>query len=262
MNALYLVDAENAALLRFIRNAPDVRTEEDFRGWCRDDLKKLIPFQMMLCAVGRLFGDLIVVDTIQGIDYPPGFIEQLARRINLADRFVIQRWLKTRDPQLIDPNNYREHLSQVELEEYEHNKLRNIAAHGVIDPDGQRASYFSFSRLDEPLSERMEMKLRMVVPHLHHARCEIAWKALRETAGVHQPSQLSPRELEVLRWVLRGKTNVQIASVLERSPETIKNQVRSILTKLNADNRAQAVTRAMELGIVERAAPASIPVPI
>jgi DNA-binding NarL/FixJ family response regulator len=61
---------------------------------------------------------------------------------------------------------------------------------------------------------------------------------------------LSPRELEVLRLVAQGHSNKQAAHQLSISEATIKFHVTSILTKLGADNRAQAVRIASQQGLI------------
>ena len=59
----------------------------------------------------------------------------------------------------------------------------------------------------------------------------------------------TPREVEVLGLVLRGKTNQEIASSLSISRATAKVHVRHIIAKLGVSDRTQAVVRAMELGL-------------
>ncbi|GIK62920.1 MAG: DNA-binding response regulator [Chloroflexota bacterium] len=61
---------------------------------------------------------------------------------------------------------------------------------------------------------------------------------------------LSPREMEILRYVTQGKTNKQIAEVLKISQQTVKNHVSSILTKLYVEDRTQAAIYAMRRGWV------------
>ena len=68
--------------------------------------------------------------------------------------------------------------------------------------------------------------------------------------------RLSPRQLEVLSYMLTGKTNIEIAACLGNAPLTIKNQVQRICTKLSANNRQHAVYRAMCLGIIQPPTPA------
>jgi DNA-binding NarL/FixJ family response regulator len=61
---------------------------------------------------------------------------------------------------------------------------------------------------------------------------------------------LSSREMEVLGCLASGKTTAQIAGQLYISDNTVKTHVRHILEKLEASNRAEAVSKAMQLGLI------------
>lgn len=61
---------------------------------------------------------------------------------------------------------------------------------------------------------------------------------------------LSTRELEVLRLVAAGSSNKEIANTLVIAEGTVKNHLTSILSKLQARDRMQAVIRAKELRII------------
>ena len=58
--------------------------------------------------------------------------------------------------------------------------------------------------------------------------------------------QLSERKNEVLRWMVEGKRNAEIATILNLSPRTVENHVQEILKDLLVENRATAIVRAME----------------
>jgi DNA-binding NarL/FixJ family response regulator len=60
---------------------------------------------------------------------------------------------------------------------------------------------------------------------------------------------LTPREVEVLRLMARGRTNHEISRDLFVSVSTVKKHVRHILDKLEVSDRVQAVIRALELGV-------------
>ena len=64
------------------------------------------------------------------------------------------------------------------------------------------------------------------------------------------PDRLTDRELEVLRLVVQGMRNKEIAAELRISENTAKFHLRNILDKLHAQNRAEVVARAMREGLV------------
>ncbi len=63
-------------------------------------------------------------------------------------------------------------------------------------------------------------------------------------------TELSERELEVLRLIANGKDNAEIARDLFISPKTVKNHISNILMKLQIENRIQAAVYAVRSGIV------------
>ena len=63
-------------------------------------------------------------------------------------------------------------------------------------------------------------------------------------------SELSDRELDVLKLIANGKDNAQIAAELHISPKTVKNHISNILMKLQIENRIQAAVYAVRSGIV------------
>jgi LuxR family maltose regulon positive regulatory protein len=62
---------------------------------------------------------------------------------------------------------------------------------------------------------------------------------------------LSARELEVLRLIDRGLSNVEIAGRLTLAPSTVKTHINNLYGKLNVQTRVQALNRARELGLLE-----------
>ena len=64
-------------------------------------------------------------------------------------------------------------------------------------------------------------------------------------------SNLTARELEILKMVVKGLTNKQIARVLKISSHTVRNHVNSVIEKLEVSDRTEAATTAIQRGIIE-----------
>jgi DNA-binding NarL/FixJ family response regulator len=74
---------------------------------------------------------------------------------------------------------------------------------------------------------------------------------LRRRGEPHPDDSLTPREVEVLRLVVEGQTNQQIARNLLISVSTVKRHIRHISAKLGVCDRVQAAVRAIELGLLD-----------
>jgi DNA-binding NarL/FixJ family response regulator len=64
-------------------------------------------------------------------------------------------------------------------------------------------------------------------------------------------SPLSPREIEILGFVSQGLSNKEISSILCISDQTVKNNITSILRKLQVNDRTQAVIYALRHGWID-----------
>jgi two-component system, NarL family, response regulator len=63
-------------------------------------------------------------------------------------------------------------------------------------------------------------------------------------------SDLTARELEILKMVSKGLTNKQIGHALGISGNTVKNHVNSIIEKLEVSDRTEAATTAIQRGLI------------
>jgi DNA-binding NarL/FixJ family response regulator len=93
--------------------------------------------------------------------------------------------------------------------------------------------------------EEIDRAIRTVARGERHLDPRIA----QRVAALAGAPRLSPRERDVLRALVSGKSNKEIASTLGVTERTVKFHVTSIFNKLGAENRAQAVTIAHERGL-------------
>jgi DNA-binding CsgD family transcriptional regulator len=80
----------------------------------------------------------------------------------------------------------------------------------------------------------------------HGVEVRRPWRGGRRGYG----SQPSPRELEVVRLVLAGKTNREIADALCKSPRTVAGQLGSVMRKLGVSSRTELAVRVVEAGLL------------
>jgi DNA-binding CsgD family transcriptional regulator len=111
--------------------------------------------------------------------------------------------------------------------------------------DGPRDAVhvLGFARGKRDFSERDRAVTTLLRPHLNRLRANID---LRQRAVLDAPDglALTSRELEVMRWVARGKTNAEIAALLYISPGTVCRHIENTFAKLGVHTRTAAVAKA------------------
>ena len=111
--------------------------------------------------------------------------------------------------------------------------LKDASIHELLS--GIRAAAAGESLVSPAIATKVLRRLRATSPSQRDA------EAIR--------SELSDREIQVLKLIANGKDNAQIAADLHISPKTVKNHISNILMKLQIDNRIQAAVYAVRSGI-------------
>lgn len=94
--------------------------------------------------------------------------------------------------------------------------------------------------------EELVDTIRKVADGQRHVPADLAARLASRSPRSH----LSPRELEVLKLMIMGKRNKEIAAQLDITEGTVKIHVSNILVKLGVADRTEAVTQALQRGIV------------
>jgi DNA-binding NarL/FixJ family response regulator len=95
--------------------------------------------------------------------------------------------------------------------------------------------------------------LRHVAAGSSYVQAEVTGPLLDQVAGRAPPAAtptLTDRQVEVLLLVSAGKANKQVAAELGIAEDTVKTVLKDIFARLRACNRAQAVTKALQLGLI------------
>ncbi|MGC1783530.1 MAG: response regulator transcription factor [Acidobacteriaceae bacterium] len=101
------------------------------------------------------------------------------------------------------------------------------------------------------LKDTLRSELVNTIRLIHAGGRRIPEEIAQQMAEHAVDDVLSDREIEILRGVARGQPNKIIAAELAISENTVKNHIKSILSKLDADDRTHAVTIALKRGYIE-----------
>jgi DNA-binding NarL/FixJ family response regulator len=101
------------------------------------------------------------------------------------------------------------------------------------------------------LKDLLRKELPEAIRAVHAGRKRIPAEIAAQIAEHASDSVLTRREIEVLRLIASGNPNKLVADRLSVSEDTIKMHVKSILSKLGANDRTHAVTIALKRGIMD-----------
>jgi DNA-binding NarL/FixJ family response regulator len=113
---------------------------------------------------------------------------------------------------------------------------------------------------ESPLDEMVAMRLLMNLMNKatqdedrkgRSADSSTSERPIGDRGGSRPDNSLTPREVEILRQVVRGQTNQQIARALSISVNTVKRHLRHVSAKLEVRDRVQAAVRAVEMGVLD-----------
>ena len=101
------------------------------------------------------------------------------------------------------------------------------------------------------LKDTLHKELVDTIRAVHAGKKYISSEASFELAEHASDDVLTPAEVRVLRLIAEGNANKEIAAQLSVSEDTVKSQVRNILSKLGAKDRTHAAMIGLKRGIIE-----------
>ncbi len=117
--------------------------------------------------------------------------------------------------------------------------------------DAQVAKAFRAGAFGYLLKSMLRKELAETIRSVHAGGRRIPPEIAVGMAEHYEDDQLTPREIGILKQVAAGNANKMVADNLHISEETVKSHVRSILSKLGANDRTHAVTIALKRGIID-----------
>lgn len=208
---------------------------------------------MFQCAIARFGLDHFIITDIPGVDqrfeqavllrrWPPGWFEAYVSggfvRIDPVIRFcrsttTLFEWMEAS----YDPER-EPRAREVMRCATEFGLVRGLSLpiHGLNGLE----TCFSVSGQNPELTRRTRPALHLMMMYAFERLCQVA---THETTGVNP---LTPRERDVLCWAANGKSAGETAELLAITERTVNAHAGAAIAKLGANNRTQAIVRAMK----------------
>ncbi len=233
------------ALIEVIQRSYEIKKHVDLFRWQQDYLSKVFPHDVLIAVWGDFNRGILNYDVCSKI---PGIRTRSLRespgRINNLMIDLYQRWLFNNE-RWYRINNFAVDKDVDDLPTFLNNKqsvIKSLLVYGLRDIRGNNDCLYVFmDQKDEfPVSSP---SLGMLMPHLDAAlrRIESLECEIDDELSEYHVQGLSDREHEIVYWVRLGKTNIEISMILGISPNTVKNHLKRIFSKLDVSSRAQAV---------------------
>lgn len=261
--------AEEKALLQAIEASAEVQRLRQFFLWSQGPLRALLPYEVLVCLRLNEQGRVTHAEYLHSVAHAPEVLAGLVDPVDgLALRIARHCAATGRSPCLFpSPEDSADAKVQAAgatddgpydtagafwgalCEEVRQLGLRNVLAHGT-GPLAGGGTFFSLFGLTHGPNGRDAFALSLLLPQLHIAFLRVLASRNASVPALRPGVVLSERELEVLDWVVRGKSNPEIGMILSLSSLTIKNHLQRIYRKLDVHNRVQAITRCRELKLL------------
>jgi transcriptional regulator EpsA len=263
------------SLMALLQSALCARSQADWSRWLQVDIQEYLPHDVLIAAWGDFSSGMVGYDVIS---QSPALLMQALPKdvIEPLMETVFEHWLAGgQEPVAIDTRLLRSVGSGLFA------RSPYALVHGVQDHRSRYDCIYIFIGSDRLASPSCAQLCRMALPFIDTGFRQLADRGRQLDASdlpetgfascfseaplARPPSQdaipakavaddtwedfsagergspLSDRELEVMEWVRMGKTNSEIAMILNLSTFTVKNHMRRIYKKLDVLNRAQAV---------------------
>ncbi len=268
MNIRYM--HEPTGILSAVIGSQVLRTHRDLFRWLRGEVQEVLPHDILVAAWGDFEAEQVFLDVVSAL---PDMRTTLATQQQLLPlvRDLFATWRAGGYSPFATPIK----AGAVGGSPGEGDgataplvaQMRSAVVHGIKDERGWHDCLYVALSGDPAADPAATGSLALLLPYLDAALRQVRHLPMQrqsfatagtdaEAAGeglVESPPRdleglgLSAREMEIMRWVSVGKTNIEIGRILDISASTVRNHLLNVFRKLEVTNRAQAVFRIEQL---------------
>ena len=184
-------------------------------------------------------------------NYSPAWRERYdAEKLAYVDP-TVSHCLSSALPIVWEPGTFDSPAQRNLYEEACGHGIRSGITFPIHGPNGEFGC-ISFASYAHP-SEQFEERIGMLMPSLSLIRdyaFESSLKFISSRNGAEPVPRLTKRELEVLNWVMVGKSSWEISKITACSEATVNFHIGNIRQKFNVNTRQQALVKAISLGLI------------
>jgi DNA-binding CsgD family transcriptional regulator len=249
-------DVQQSLILEAIAFAAAVDTVEDLDRLLDGPLYQLLEFEFAICGIGVSLEKGCYGHKFHRRGFPLEYFDDLQKPDGTVNSPLMKIWRETRKPVYFQSGRDDDAFPADWVEVFNKHDLRNTVGTAILDRLDVVSNYLVFARLKNEVGPRDAQILELLTPTL----CSAVVRALRFVepedvfaGAVH--NVFSRKQCNVLKWIYHGKTNWEIAKILDMNEETVKYHVEQAMMKLDVKTRAQAVGRAIEIGLISSEKP-------
>ncbi len=180
--------------------------------------------------------------------FPPALVSSFAERGYGKHAPVVRMAMTTGTPQLATQVAQTHNFS---AEERDHREamfaagLAEVLVIPLFGPMGRNAVLFLGETGDPSLYHALDWNRLQIIAQMIHLR------TLDFTQGHEGLHDLSPRELQILRWIAQGKNNAAISETLGIAVGTVDTYLRRLFEKLDVTDRTTAAVKGFGMGLIQ-----------
>lgn len=243
-------------MLQVVQQSLAIRSHYALFNWLQDDIQQFMPHDIVIAAWGDFSLGMVCYDVVSPL---PGLRTESfdEKAIQPFVTSLFQRWHACDHAPVTVNATEGLQFSGIENPDVLNtlSRMRATLVHGIKDQRGRHDCLYVFMGPMTLAGDKPRESLRYLLPYVDAAFRQVAHlpdQYLNDAALVAAPTPmlktdaevgLSAREVDIMEWVRKGKTNHEIGMILDISAFTVKNHIQRIFKKLDVVNRAQAVAK-------------------
>jgi len=244
---------EEEQFVQLLDEALAVRTHFEFLLWLQGKLQQFLPHEIMIAAWGDFSLGLVyfdIVSPLSGVRTEGISSDRLApllkRLFNYWREHGCTSFSLSMENGILNGHEFEESSQSPHLW-----SMKSAVVHAIKDRRGRHDCLYVLMSSGAQMPPSARKMLEALLPYIDSTLRQLDLlpdqmptpEPVAEILDEASLGSLSPREIEIMKWVLGGKTNQEIGMILDISAFTVKNHLQRIFKKLDVLNRAQAVSK-------------------